>query len=311
MNPLVSIVIPTFNGGASLERLLASIAEQDGPITRELIAVDSGSTDSTIRSLRHYGASVEVLPSGAFNHGLSRNVALTRARGEFAVLVVQDAAPANRRWLSELLLPLVKDACIAGTYARQQPRPEASRLTAHYLAKWAASTAEPRVVGPLRPDEFDAMSPADRHFTCVFDNVCSCIRMSVWRRHPFKPTPIAEDLEWAKEVLTSGYRLAYVPSAIVWHSHERTFRYELERTYRVHQRLQLLFGLSTIPDVSSLVRAICSSLPLHVRLAASESSGHGRGMARAAGLAVAWPLGQYLGARSAREGRELLRTRGV
>ena len=311
MNPVVSIVVLTFNGGASLERLLASIAEQDASITRELIAVDSGSTDDTIHYLRAYGATVAILPSATFNHGVTRNTALKRARGEFAVLVVQDAAPANRHWLTELLKPLVNDARIGGTYARQQPWPEASRLTAHYLARWAAATAEPRVVGPLRPAEFDAMSPADRHFTCVFDNVCSCIRMAVWREHPFKPTPIAEDLEWAKEVLTAGYRLAYVPSAVVWHSHERAIRYELERTYRVHQRLQSLFGLSTVPDVSSLVRAICSSLPLHVRLAAAEPTRHGRALARAAGLAVAWPLGQYLGARSAREGRELLKTRGV
>jgi hypothetical protein len=139
-------------------------------------------------------------------------VALSRARGEFAVLIVQDAAPANGRWLGELVRPLLNDDRLAGTYARQKPWPDASRLTMHYLEKWAAATAEPRTVGPLRPSEFDAMSPADRHFTCAFDNVCACVRMAVWREHPFKPTPIAEDLQWAKEVLTSGYRLAYVPS---------------------------------------------------------------------------------------------------
>jgi rhamnosyltransferase len=311
MNPLVSIVIPTLNGGASLRRLLASIAEQNTGLARELIAVDSGSTDNTLDTLREYGVAVETVPPIEFNHGDTRNLALSRARGEFAVLIVQDAIPVNRDWLSELVRPLVNDARVAGTYARQQPRPDASRVTAHYLAKWAAATTEPRIEGPLRTAQFDAMSPADRHFTCAFDNVCSCIRMSVWRAHPFKATTIAEDLQWAKEVLTSGYRLAYVPSAVVWHSHERSVRYELERTYRVHQRLQSLFGLSTVPDISSLARAICSTLPLHLRLAAAEPGRQGRGVARAAGLAVAWPLGQYLGARSAREGRELLHTRNV
>jgi hypothetical protein len=69
--------------------------------------------------------------------------------------------------------------------------------------------------------------------------------------------------------------------------------------------------LSTIPDIPSLVRAMCSALPLHLRVAATENGRTGRSIGRAAGLAVAWPLGQYLGARSAREGRELLRTKGV
>jgi rhamnosyltransferase len=311
MNPLVSIVIPTLNGAVSLRRLLASLAEQDASFPREVIAIDSGSTDDTVQTLRGHGVRVEMAPAGTFNHGETRNTALSCAHGEFAVLIVQDAVPANRHWLAELIRPLLKDDRLAGTYARQKPWPDASRLTTHYLAKWAAATAEPRTVGPLGSSEYHTMSPADRHFTCAFDNVCSCIRMAVWRAHPFKRTPIAEDLEWAKEVLTSGYRLAYVPSAMVWHSHERGFRYELERTYLVHQRLQSLFGLSTVPDLPSLMRAMCSTLPLHLRVAAAEKARPGRLLFRAAGLAVAWPLGQYLGARSAREGRELLQTKRV
>jgi hypothetical protein len=75
----------------------------------------------------------------------------------------------------------------------------------------------------------------------------------------------------------------------------------------VHQQLQKLFGLSTVPTASSLVRAVASTLRLHVRLAIAEPRGRrARALVRNAGLAVAMPLGQYLGARSAREGKELL-----
>jgi rhamnosyltransferase len=152
------------------------------------------------------------------------------------------------------------------------------------------------------------MSPAERHLTCAFDNVCACIRLSVWRAHPFRPTPIAEDLEWAREVLLAGHKIAYVPNAVVRHSHERSARYELQRTYLVHQRLQAMFGLSTVPTIGSLLRSVASTVPVHVRLASGEPRGRGRALLRGAALAVALPLGQYLGARSAREGRTLLRT---
>ncbi len=155
------------------------------------------------------------------------------------------------------------------------------------------------------------MSPAERHRVCAFDNVCSCVRLSVWRAHPFRATPIAEDLEWAREVLLAGHRLAYVPDAVVWHSHERTARYELQRTYLVHQRLQALFGLSTIPTAGSLVRAVAATLAAHVRVSIDGNHRRARGLARATALAVALPLGQYLGARAAREGRELLKTEGI
>ena len=155
------------------------------------------------------------------------------------------------------------------------------------------------------------MTPAQRHEACAFDNVCSCVRLSVWRRHPFLRTPIAEDLHWAAEVLLAGHRIAYAPAAVVWHSHDRPVRYELQRTYLVHQQLQQIFGLSTIPRASSLVRSIVSTLPTHLRIAATEPEARARAMLRGAALAAALPLGQYLGARSSREGRELLRVRGV
>ena len=302
----VTIVIPTFNGGALLERVLEAIDEQDAVCERELVAVDSGSTDGTVERLRARGARVLQTPAADFNHGETRNLALAASTGEVAVLLVQDAVPASRSWLRALIAPFYQ-VDVAGTFARQVPRADASRVTAHYLASWVAAQPTPRVAGPLTREGFGALRPSERHRLCAFDNVCSCIRLDVWRNHPFQRTPIGEDLRWAAEVMLAGYRLAYVPEAAVCHSHDRSVRYELDRTYLVHQQLQKLFGLSTVPTASSLVRAVASTLPLHVRLAIAEPRGRrARALVRNTGLAVAMPLGQYLGARSAREDRELL-----
>ena len=56
----------------------------------------------------------------------------------------------------------------------------------------------------------------------VVDNVCAAIRRSVWTAIPFRSTPIAEDVEWGREVLLAGHGLAYVPDAVVEHSHDRS-----------------------------------------------------------------------------------------
>jgi rhamnosyltransferase len=306
----VSIVIPTRNAGSSLEHLLAAIAREEGEIEKDIVAIDSGSTDGTLERLRQSGATV-LSTSGTFNHGGTRNVALARAGGEFAVLLVQDALPLSSGWLPALIGPMLTDPLVAGTFARQVPSAQASRVTAHYLRQWIAAQPQPRSVGPLTTETFNRMSPSERHRVCAFDNVCSCLRVSVWRDHPFRPTPIAEDLEWGRDVLLSGYKLAYVPQAVVQHSHERSVRYELHRAYLVHQRLQTLFGLATIPTVSALLRAIASTVPLNARIAAREPHARTRAVLRAAGMAVAQPLGQYLGARAARDGREYLRPRGI
>jgi glycosyltransferase involved in cell wall biosynthesis len=307
----VSVVIPTLNGGRELAELLDAISTQEGPFRPVVVAIDSGSTDGTLDALRRYGARVLAISPGEFNHGQTRNLALESVDTEFAILTVQDALPASRTWLAALVEPLVRDSSLAGTWARQQAREDASRLTAFYLGNWIGAQTSARTAGPLTARQLAALTPAERHLTCAFDNVCSCIRVAVWRQQPFRATRIAEDLEWALHVLEAGYRLAFVPEAVVTHSHERSALYELRRTYVVHQRLQALFELSTVPDVRSLLRALAVTFPLHLRLGANEPRHRAQALVRALALAVAFPLGQYLGARSAREGREFLEVRGV
>jgi len=293
----VAVVVPTFNGLKDLPGLLQAIGAQRGRFRPEVIAVDSGSTDGTVDLLRSHGVPVVQLEAGAFNHGDARNRALQAVDTPFAVLTVQDAVPVGSDWLEALVAPLVDDGSLAGTWARQRPHEQASRLTRHYHARWCGASAAPRVAGPLTSAALDALSPAERHQACAFDNVCSCIRMAVWREHPFPPAPFAEDIEWAAIVLRAGHRLAFVPEAAVRHSHERPVAYELRRTRLAHARLHRLFGLSTVPSLAALAHAVATSVPLHLRLAWQEPRDRAHAVARALGLAVAWPLGQYLGAR--------------
>jgi rhamnosyltransferase len=308
LTAVVSIVIPTWNAGSRLDEVLDAVDGQAGKFQCRVIAVDSGSTDGTRERLRARSARVIDVPPGDFNHGVTRNLGLAAAEGEFAVLLVQDAVPAGPGWLQALVAPLMADALVAGSFSRQYPAAGASRLTTEYLSRWVASRPDARVVGPLTTAEYHAMSPAERLLVCAFDNVCACVRLNVWRTHPFRRTSIAEDLEWAREVLLAGYKLAYAPDASVWHSHERPVTYEFQRTYLVHRRLQALFGLATIPNVPSLLRAVATTVPANVRLAAAEDRGRVRAALRNAALGVALPVGQYLGAQSSRNGRDWLRT---
>jgi rhamnosyltransferase len=309
--PLVSIVVPTFNGAATLPALLSAVHAQRADFAFEVVAVDSGSTDGTLGLLEGAADQVLHIPPGAFNHGATRNHAIAAARGEYAALLVQDAVPASAEWLARLTAPLRADAGIAGTYARQVPRADASALTRHYLAGWAASRTEPREAALAGPAELQALPPRERYLRCVFDNVSSAVRRSVWERHPFPVTPIAEDAEWARDVLLAGHRLAYVPDAVVVHSHERSARYELWRTYMVHQRLRALFGLRLVPTPVHLLAAVVGSVGSHLRCVAREGPVFSSQGARALALAVAFPLGQYLGALSADTGRRYLKPRGV
>jgi hypothetical protein len=65
-----------------------------------------------------------------------------------------------------------------------------------------------------------------------------------------------------------------------------------------------MFGVRTIPTVGGLARAIASSTRLHVACEreAARTGGNRAGLPRALALAVAWPLGQYLGGLSSARG---------
>ncbi len=303
--PRVSIVIVTRNGHDTLPRVLDALAAQRGAPPFEVVAVDSGSDDGTVELLRgRVDRLVQIAPE-EFNHGTTRNLGIERARGELVVLLVQDAVPVTEHWLAALTRPLAADPTLAGSYARQVPRPDASGVTRYYHARWAGASLEPRVSRVESAAAFAALPPIERYRLAVFDNVCSCIRRSVWQQVPFRAVPIAEDLEWAREVLLAGYGLAYVPDAVVEHSHDRSVAYEFRRTCLVHQRLHELFALALVPDVFRLSRAVAVSAATHLRVVESWRP---RAVGRALGLALAFPLGQYLGARRGRRERRGART---
>jgi rhamnosyltransferase len=301
--PAVSIVLPTRNGATTLPAVLQALGRQRVNFTFETIAVDSESTDGTAELLRRGVDRLLSIPARTFDHGVTRNVGIAEARGSLVVLLVQDAEPVGDTWLSALTAPLLADQGLAGTFARQQARADAPPVVRHYLSRYAGASETARVASlpaTSAANALDALPPSARLDLCTFDNVCSCIRRSVWTSHPFKSTPIAEDVEWAREVLLAGHRLAFVPEAVVIHSHDRPASYELMRTFALHRRLYELFRLRTIPTMTDLLRAIASSLAVHARC--ERESARTMPSGRALALAVAWPLGQYLGALAAVRG---------
>jgi rhamnosyltransferase len=234
----VSVLLPTKNGERYLVEVIESIRRQCGDFTlSEIIAVDSGSRDQTLRILHRLGVTVLQIPPHEFGHGKTRNLLASHATGEFLAFLTQDATPADEHWLETLLAPLRTDPLIAGAYSRHLPRPNCHPMEWRRIVEYDCPPHSHISCAVGNPDY--ARNP-DRYQS--FANTSSVIRRSVWRRIPFPEIEFAEDKAWAMRVLEAGYKTAYAADSVVVHSHSYGFWVNFCRHFEHFWALRTLFA---------------------------------------------------------------------
>jgi rhamnosyltransferase len=294
----VSVVIPTFNAGPGFEELLRKLAVQEGDFEREVVVVDSGSTDGTAELAGRYGAAVHRIPKAEFNHGATRDRGISLCGGEYVALTVQDAVPLDKRWLAAMVENLENDGRVAAVYGRHVPRPDAGVLTRALVGNLTVAGLERRVQEILDSEQYRALPPPQRRRVASFDNVSSCLRRQVWEEFPFGEADFAEDLRWGKKVVEAGYRIVYEPRSVVVHSHERGALYDLRRHYVDQLVLDELFGARMVPSMLRLILGVpYSARHVYGLLRREEPAPEKRPrlLLSAAGYALASQLGAYLG----------------
>jgi glycosyltransferase involved in cell wall biosynthesis len=85
----ISVIIPTYNRSASLERALHSVQSQSRP-AEEIIVVDDGSEDGTGLMLARHHPEVRVLTQKNSGVSSARNNGIRKARGEWIALLDSD-----------------------------------------------------------------------------------------------------------------------------------------------------------------------------------------------------------------------------
>ncbi|MBW2591027.1 MAG: glycosyltransferase [Deltaproteobacteria bacterium] len=88
-NPLVSVIIPTYNRGWILKEAIDSVLSQDFD-DFELIVVDDGSTDNTQDILDGYARDIIVLRQGNRGVSAARNAGIASASGLFIAFLDSD-----------------------------------------------------------------------------------------------------------------------------------------------------------------------------------------------------------------------------
>lgn len=204
-----SIIIPTCNGGELLRRTLKAIYSQKTKKSFEVIAVDSGSGEETIGILKEFPVRLIEIPNSEFNHGLTRDLGASKAKGEYLIFINQDAEPGDCHWLDLMIKPLMDNKAVAATQGGIQERDDMPRFF------WTS-------VGERFYFTSESKNWIQRYHNMGFSTINCAIRRSVWEKHHFGSMYICEDKVFQRQVQIKGDEIVYA-EGWVYHSHDYNY----------------------------------------------------------------------------------------
>lgn len=257
----VSIIIPTKNGGDIFKQVLKQLVIQKNIESYEIIVIDSGSKDNTINHVKtvqkiYDNIILEEIPSSEFGHGKTRNYGATIAKGEFLVFITQDALPYDENWLSEMIKPFLLDEKIVGVFGKHLPYEDCDIFEKHNLTVHFQNFGQGIVVYKIDDEERYKKDEGYRHLLCFYSDNSSAMRKSIWKQIPYDDVDFAEDQLWAKKIIELGYSKAYTSDALVYHSHNYSFKEMMMRSFDDHKGLNRIYNYVPIKNIFYL--------PLHI-----------------------------------------------
>ncbi len=197
--PKVSVLIPTYNEHRTLTQCLDALTAAKYP-GLEILVIDDGSTDETVRLARSYGKSVRVLTQKHGGKVAALNRGLKSAKGSIIVTIDADTI-IEKEFLVRIVQPFA-DPNVGATSG-------------------AVLVANDRSLsGMFQRIEYQYNNLIRRSFSKVFHNgiwFFGCLgayRSDLLRRlGGFSTDTMAEDMDIAMTVRAAGYKTLNVPDA--------------------------------------------------------------------------------------------------
>lgn len=216
----VSVVIPTYNRSAVLQRVLDGFRQQTVPAERfEVIVCDDGSTDSTAADVARYQASVpyrlELVSGRNGGPAAARNVGLQRASGEIVVFIDDDCVPTPTLLEQHVASHEVEGLAVIGRIAWHPELPISPFMQFIEADLFAYSNIS---------------VPFDATFVAYYTGNASVDRRCALAIGGFDADfpRTHEDIEFAYRLRQYGVRFVYNHDAVIWHYREMTLAGALE-----------------------------------------------------------------------------------
>jgi len=260
-NPKATIIIPTYNGDKYLERLLTMVFKQEVDFTYDVFLIDSTSSDNTAEVAKkflakHKNMSYEQIPTKEFGHGKTRNYAAGKARGEFVVFLSQDAIPAKKSWLYEMLKPFDLNEKIVGVVGKQVPRAKCVPLLKYEIRTVFNNLGSDAGTGIFYRDSF-MDDPIFGDVVTFYSDVNSAAKRDfLVSKIPYRDIPYAEDQFFARDIIDAGYMKAYAARGKVIHSNDIPLHEYKHRTFDEVVGLRRIGTNIAVPSIKHIIKSI-------------------------------------------------------
>ena len=203
--PRVSVVVCAYNAAHTLGECLASLAGLRYPDV-EIIVVDDGSSDGTgAIAAAHDGVRVITIANGGL--AAARNVGLSHATGEIVAYTDADVM-VDRDWLTYLVQPFLNSNIVAAGGPNVVPLQD----------PWMAQCVARAPGGPTHVLLDDRIAEHVPGCNCAFR------RDALVAIGGFNPIFLraGDDVDVCWRLQAKGWKIAFAPSALVWHHHRDT-----------------------------------------------------------------------------------------
>ena len=225
----VSVIIPTKNAGHDFDNALNKIRSQRGIKKIEIVVVDSGSTDNTLEIAKKYQATIIQIKPEEFDHGKTRNLGAAKSHGDYLLFTTQDAILAGNWHIYRMLNFFDNDSKIAAVTCTQVPRSDADLMAcyqvwAHYCKFLNINSDKIVSANSLH------IPPQEKRRLANLSDSCCCLKRELFLQYQYA-VDFAEDLELGLRLLNDGYKLGFLSSAAIIHSHNRNAAYFFKANY--------------------------------------------------------------------------------
>lgn len=215
----VSVIVPAYQAADTIDRCLQALEHQTIPReSYEILVVDDGSADDTCTRVRAR-AGVRLLTQVHTGPAAARNLGVEHARGEIVLFTDADCEPASD-WTERMVAPFSDDEVVGvkGAYLTRQREIVARFVQKEYEDKYNRMAREKYI------DFVDTYAAAYRRAVFVANGGFDL----------GFPEPSVEDQEFSFRLARQGYKMVFVPEAVVYHwGHARNVWAYWQRKFRI------------------------------------------------------------------------------